>query len=153
MLDTAITDIAKARTEVVEIVNFQKAKLDAKEKQTNLVKVGDYMAYCPYCSSEVTLFGKPVKGNSAILKLSAGDDDGRYTCKECNSTYRLTLRSWLFLGILEFSIPGCFLHFADEIPAFILAFILNHVVIIIISYVLIASYIWWRYFAQLEAEY
>jgi hypothetical protein len=33
MLDTAITDIAKARTEVVEIVNFQKAKLDAKENK------------------------------------------------------------------------------------------------------------------------
>ena len=107
------------------------------------------MAQCPHCSNEVSLFGITARGTSTILKNLFRGDDKLYTCKNCNSNYHISLGSRLLLGVLGFCPIGGFMHFIDEIPAFIL----NHAIIIGIAYALVVSYVWWRYFAQLETEY
>jgi len=123
--------------------------VDTKEKRTHLVKVGDYMAQCPHCRNAVSYFGGTAKGTSTILKNFVRGDDKIYTCKNCNSNYRISLGSRLLLGVFIFCPIGFILKFITEIPAFII----GHVLIFIIAYGLILGYIWWRYFAQLEKAY
>lgn len=107
------------------------------------------MAQCPQCSNEVSLFGITARGISTILKNLFRGDDNLYACRNCNSNYRISLVSRLLLGVLVFCPIGGVLHFVDEIPAFIL----NHAIIVGIAYTLVVSYVWRRYFAQLEMEY
>jgi len=112
------------------------------------------MPGCPHCGIYVPYLGRSCKPSLILGNFFRAEGNEIYTCDMCDKDYRLSLCSKWVPGLIVFSSFGFIIFLFDKIPALI--FLEDHMgkcMITLLIIWIIGDYIWWRYFAELEAEY